>query len=420
MTLTSNTTIKAAAFKSGYNPSAVAAATFTNSITGTTGTGKTYYVATNGSDSTTCTQAQNQSTPKRRIAAGVACLTAGDTLYVRSGTYDEHLDSNVTVIPSGTSWSNPVTIAAYGNETVTIMPLSQGGVINIANSPLNPNLQYIIFRGLIFDGSNGDTAISVGSNGANHIRFVNVEARNAGAATTSRGTGVFVSHGGSFIEFINGSVHDNGKVPGGRPPDAFYGFYVEGTDCLVEGTRIFNNGGYGIHNYSGYGSQYASRNTYRYNYIHDNGAYFGQNSAGLLLTTGTGNIAYGNVIYNNSSYGLQVGDATVYNNTVTGNTYGVGIGNQLIFKNNIVYGNTSLQFYVTGGNSVTYGNNLCSTSQFGCATVANPSFTDPTNSNYNLQPSSPAINAGTSSIGAGATWPYNGTAPDIGALESMY
>src|SRR6185312_6802090 len=37
MTVTSNTTVKAAAFKSGYNPSAVAAATFTNSITNTSG-----------------------------------------------------------------------------------------------------------------------------------------------------------------------------------------------------------------------------------------------------------------------------------------------------------------------------------------------------------------------------------------------
>ena len=46
MTLANSATVNAKAFKSGYNPSAVAAASFTN-----TGTGKVYYVAKTGSDS---------------------------------------------------------------------------------------------------------------------------------------------------------------------------------------------------------------------------------------------------------------------------------------------------------------------------------------------------------------------------------
>ena len=69
MTLGNSATVNAKAFKSGSNPSAVASASFVN-----TGTGKTYYVAKTGSNSNSCTQAQNQSTPKLTISAGISCL----------------------------------------------------------------------------------------------------------------------------------------------------------------------------------------------------------------------------------------------------------------------------------------------------------------------------------------------------------
>src|SRR5262249_35925023 len=59
---------------------------FTLSITVTpptitpAGTGNTYYVGKNGSDSNSCTQAQSQSMPKLTINGGLSCLTSGDTL----------------------------------------------------------------------------------------------------------------------------------------------------------------------------------------------------------------------------------------------------------------------------------------------------------------------------------------------------
>ena len=54
MALANSATVNAKAFKSGSNPSGVASASFIN-----TGTGKTYYVAKTGSDSNSCSQAQN-------------------------------------------------------------------------------------------------------------------------------------------------------------------------------------------------------------------------------------------------------------------------------------------------------------------------------------------------------------------------
>ena len=86
----------------------------------------TYYVATNGSNSRTCAQAQSISTPKLGLNNALTCLRAGDTLYVRGGYYDDSLESNFyNGFPSGTSWSNKVRIAAYpGDGAVWLRPLS--------------------------------------------------------------------------------------------------------------------------------------------------------------------------------------------------------------------------------------------------------------------------------------------------------
>ena len=62
-----------------------------------------YYVSLTGSDNNPGTLAQ----PFGTINHGASILTPGDTLYIRAGTYAEQL---VDAIPSGTSWTAPVTI----------------------------------------------------------------------------------------------------------------------------------------------------------------------------------------------------------------------------------------------------------------------------------------------------------------------
>ncbi len=79
----------------------------------------TYYVAKNGKDANSCAQAQSSSAPKLTIGDAVGCLTAGDTLYVRAGSYNETL---IYTVPSGSSWSSKVRIAAYPGETVWMRP----------------------------------------------------------------------------------------------------------------------------------------------------------------------------------------------------------------------------------------------------------------------------------------------------------
>src|SRR5713101_8675509 len=122
-------------------PLALSAIMFTVLLTGgvlspRAATAATYYVATTGNDANSGTQAQ----PFRTIAKGLTVLRTGDTLYLRGGTYAENIDNNNQTIPSGTSWSNAVTLAAYPSETVTIR-----GYVNLAA----PSIQYLIMDHLI-------------------------------------------------------------------------------------------------------------------------------------------------------------------------------------------------------------------------------------------------------------------------------
>ena len=72
----------------------------------------TFYVATTGSDSNSCIEAQNPSTPKRNIIGargGLSCMGAGDAdiLDVRAGSYNDPIRSVI----SGSSFTNAATIS---------------------------------------------------------------------------------------------------------------------------------------------------------------------------------------------------------------------------------------------------------------------------------------------------------------------
>ncbi|MCA9469715.1 MAG: DUF1565 domain-containing protein, partial [Nitrospira sp.] len=105
-----------------------------------------YYVATNGSDSNPGTNSQ----PLRTIAKGVKTLSAGDTLYVKSGTYEETILTSAMVIPNGTSWNNPITVAANPGDIVTIKPPTDRAFFWI----LDGQSKFLIIKGFIIDGVN--------------------------------------------------------------------------------------------------------------------------------------------------------------------------------------------------------------------------------------------------------------------------
>lgn len=171
-------------------------------------------------------------------------------------------------------------------------------------------------------------------------------------------------------------------------------------------------------------------NTVRYNTV--TGANTGSVSAGIDIYKGTNNFVYDNRSYGNSS-GFSIFNAestgnVFYNNVAYGNAFGINIdigAPASTWLNNISSGNSSKAVRLYSGALLptppTETHNLF----FGIvditpdvtSLVSNPLFAN-ASSNFNLQPLSPAIDAGTS---VGLTSDYAGNpiygTPDIGAYE---
>jgi parallel beta-helix repeat protein len=250
------------------------------------GEAATYYVATDGRDSNPGTEER----PFQTLSRGVRDLSPGDTLYVKDGTYTTW---GIYDAPSGTSWGNPVTIAAYPGHSPVIVPN-----LYLARS------RYMVIDGFVIGG----IEITWGYGGiADHIRIQNSEIAYAPS------NGIFVTEGSDGNEFINLQVHDNGTS------DFDHGIYIRSSNNLVENCSIYDNTGWGVHLYSGSGAG-VNNNIIRGNNIYDNGR-SGTRGAGILVSSGSGNQIYDNVIWGNiggiETYGVS--DIYIGSNTIYGN-----------------------------------------------------------------------------------------------------
>jgi parallel beta-helix repeat protein len=381
----------------------------TAAITVTSPTSLVYYVSPTGNDAVSCVQAQNIGTPKQTVNNAVGCLTPGATLLIRGGTYAEELPGGK--IPSGTSWSAPVTLTAYPGETVILQPNAGANrVITFVN-----NQSYIVIDGLILDGINvaNDVVKLQGGNPAgdpNHIRISNSEIKNA-PMQGILDSGQYGNIG--WNEYLNLKVHDNGG-----PTSSWlrHGFYIGTPHNLITGCDAYRNSSYGIQ------IQYApaAHNTVRNNKSHDN--LFG----GIVVNDQPDStVVYNNLVYNNPGAGIQVTGAhhtNLYNNTVYGvyttmppGSQGAAIyissSDNTTVQNNISF-NNGVSNYYDGGTGTVQDHNL-----FG----VDPKFVNLAAGDFHLQLGSPAIDTGltisliTTDLDAFAR-PY-GVAYDIGTYE---
>jgi parallel beta-helix repeat protein len=346
----------------------------------------TYYTAGTGNDANPGTLTQ----PFRTLKHGVSVLQPGDSLYVRAGTYAEAL---IGAIPGGTSWANPVTVAAYPGESVTLRPKSgPDSVLMFYGAE-----QYIVIAGLILDGTNVNyDAVKITVTGANsfahHICLVSCEIKNAYEQ------GILVTDGANYNVFLNLLVHDNALSRGKRslPQWYYHGIYISTDHNLIQGCRVYHNAGYGIHCYDDSGIS-AHDNVIYGNVSYNNGV--AGNGAGIILSSGCNNIASNNVVYGND-YGISVDysaiNAGVYNNTVTANRkYGIYIGPgsvNAVVMNNIAYNNRwSPDLIDDGSQGTTYTNNLAG---------VDPVFLNPAANDYHL------TSASTAAISQGMVLPF--------------
>ena len=332
----------------------------------------TYYTATTGNDANPGTEAK----PFRTLNRGVKLLKPGDTLRVKSGTYAESLNNS---IPGGTSWSAPVTVAAYPGHMVTLRPTTSTNIITISGS----SKRFIIIDGLIIDGTNstsGGISIGVsGGTGAQNIRLQNLEIKN-----TQR-SGVMGDVLASNLTLTNMRIHRTGLSGRG------HGFYIATPNATVEYSTIYDNEKCGGQFYDS--NDPVNNPIFRHNVLYNNALRGTQEpnpcDHGVFVGTGNGAQVYNNVFHNSpngSGVTLSGGSSNVkvYNNTFYKNKRGIVVnGNNPLIKNNIAYLNSSGNITTLGGRP-TLSNNLTS----------NPLFVDPAKNNFKLQAASPAIDAG--------------------------
>jgi parallel beta-helix repeat protein len=367
--------------------------------------GNTYYVATNGNDSNSGTF----SNPFRTIAKGISALRGGEVLYIRGGTYLEQMRW-----PVGGTSSAPTTISNYQSETVTIRPSGDGAMIGAVTTAN----QWTVFNGLILDGVNANelsSGFSVCCGVDSRITFQNGEVKNFPGG----GVDVFAHNN----RVINTKIHHNAVATSYGPP---HGMYIAGYGNLFERLEVYNNGYYGIHIYNS-GDNSISDNIVRNSSIHNNGLQctgYGCGGYGIIVSSGSNNQVYSNLIYSNGSGGFGGGiqvnyrclNCKVYSNTVY-NNYGYGIdidqsSTGVVVRNNISTNNRSAAINNQASGTI-ISNNM----------TTDPKFVSPLANNFRLQSGSGAIDTGFDLSSIGMTTDFSGvnrpqgSGFDLGAYE---
>lgn len=369
----------------------------------------TYYVATSGNDSNSGTN----SSPWRTVRYAVSKMVAGDTTYVRGGTYTE---SNIRFSRSGTQ-SAPIKLLNAPGEFPIIKCSSNSN--NKANSVLFQNsssyryaIGWINLEG--FEIKNCHVAIRLYNLHDSVIR------RNWIHDAQSQG----LLGNGTRILLDRNRINHNGPFATNPSSTLAHGIYLNGTAITITNNLIYDNLAHGIQlNGSGSsvytsslhaGPEFAASKNW---VIANNTLAYSRNRSGIVVWGSTCNNARieNNIFYENgvklASYAPQGIEFT--STTCTG----IQIRNNLAFAS----GSGAMQFL---GSSAKAGTHY--TQSGNTVNTVNPKFvnapaTYPSAPNFALASGSSAINKGLSTSATKSSY-TNVSRPqqslyDVGAFE---
>ena len=384
--------------------------------------GNTFYVATNGNDSND----GSENSPFATISYAVQSLSAGATLLIKSGTYNEDKISN---IPPGSD-CGPVTIKAYDPNNKPVVITNTGEGVSFLFQGYTPDngttwqpQEYIILDGLRIEGNNVNDIFNISHDSSNSNKYgQNITIQNC-ELIDALNKGIHVGSNSPTNKFINLEISgtSNSGSQGGN------GIFVTSSDNLIERCEVYNSANEGIY----ISGASASNNLIQYNTLYNN------TRSGITVSGGTDNKIFNNISRNNTLSGVWLTSAAnqtkIYHNTTVSNFYGIALnggavsGSQVL--NNIAYSNSNTGIRDINSNNATIQDNLSFDNIFQYKPetlnanniIADPLFIDVSTNNFELSSCSPAIDAGQTITEV--TTDFNGTQRpqnnnyDIGAFE---
>ncbi len=407
-----------------------------------------YYVATTGDDSNAGTSIDQ---PFASLQRAHSAVMAGDTVYIRGGTYaivtPATSSAGVSITKSGTSDTNRIKFWAYNGEVpvfdFAMLQISTNGYTN----GFTVSGSFLHFKGLEIKNvpMNTNSNNGMSSSGSNNVfELINFHHNN--------GTGLFINGGMGGNLILNCDSHDNydptSSQGDGQNADGFGVHYqMSGASTVISGCRAWwdSDDGYDLINHEvpvtienswAMGNGYINSGAARPADGNGNGFKAGSSKTGarhiIRNCLAWGNVASGfyanhslggNTWYNNTSYR----NGTQYNMLATDPTDSTGVkvtlmGDKVhIMRNNIGYPNknSNMEGVDTAQNSWDLG-----------ITPADSDFVSVSDMGFKMAPrqadgSLPNLDfmklSATGNMidkGEDVGLPYAGTAPDLGCFET--
>lgn len=411
----------------------------------------TYYVSPSGSDSA----AGTSSAPWKSVTRAQTTAVAGDTVYIRGGTYSitkgvnscaSQTDTvNAILLNKSGSTSKPINYVAYSGET-PVFDFS-GMKDNCRVKGFNISASWITLKGLelkgVPQGNNlNHESWGVWINGSNNV----IERLNV---HNIQGAGVFIQNGGYNL-VLNTDSHDNydpmTSNGAGQSADGFGAHIKAGYPGNVfRGCRAWNNSDDGFDLINAYSSVTIENSwAWHHGYLpgtdtpvaagNGNGFKLG-GYGGVYVSGAPKHILRQSVAFNNKASGVYANhhpvandyfNNTSYNNGTDFNMLSIsssgGATNLGTLRNNIAYKGTLLAN--TSGVNTRYNSWDSGTG----VSVSDSDFQSVSTSGWNASRQSDGslpvlkylrLASGSDLIdkGGDVKLPYSGSAPDLGAFE---
>ncbi|MEU9735657.1 CBM35 domain-containing protein [Streptomyces sp. NPDC048002] len=305
-------------------------------------TGSALYVAPNGTDSAAGTQAAPTT-----LTSAISRITAGGTIYLRGGTYNQ---ASTVTIPAGSNGTSSArtTLTAYPGETPVLNFSAQSE--SSSNRGLQLNASYWHIKGLIVERA-GDNGIFVG--GSNNViertvtRFNRDTGLQLGRMTSTTPTAQWPSN--NLI--LSAESHDNADSDG-EDADGFAAKLTTGTGNVFRYAVAHHNIDDGWDLYT-----YADEDPIGPVTIEDS------------LSYENGTLSNGSQAGNGDRNGYKLGGEDVPVNHVVRRSFAVDNGKHgftynsnpgsMTISNNVSVDNTERNFNFDAGTSVFRNNTSC-------------------------------------------------------------